>query len=124
MRPWKAVLGIGAACVACCAIPLVGGVAALTAGTAALAAAGSALLACADELAPFGTGLLALAGARTAAGGGAVASQVLWLQPRGVWVTYEGAMSARLSIGLVARRTGATVPTVRYVALCVPLGSS
>lgn len=29
-------------------------------------------------------------------------------------MTYDGAMSARLSIGLVARRTGATVPTVRY----------
>lgn len=27
---------------------------------------------------------------------------------------YDGWMSARLSIGLVARRTGATVPTVRY----------
>ena len=62
MRPWKAVLGIGAACAACCAIPLVGGVAALTAGTAALAAASSALLACADEFAPFATGLLVLAG--------------------------------------------------------------
>lgn len=29
-------------------------------------------------------------------------------------MTYDGHMSARLSIGLVARRTGATVPTVRY----------
>lgn len=29
-------------------------------------------------------------------------------------MTYDGSMSARLSIGLVARRTGATVPTVRY----------
>lgn len=62
MRPWKAVLGIGAACAACCAIPLIGGVAALTGGTAALAAAGSALLACADEFAPFATSLLVLAG--------------------------------------------------------------
>lgn len=62
MRPWKAVLGVGAACAACCAVPLVGGLAALTAGTAALAAAGSALLACADEFAPFATGLLVLAG--------------------------------------------------------------
>ena len=42
--------------------PLVGGFAALTAGTAALAAAGSALLACADEFAPFATGLFVLAG--------------------------------------------------------------
>lgn len=75
MRPWKAVLGIGAACAACCAIPLVGGVAALTAGTAALAATGSALLACADEFAPFGTGLLVLAGA-----GAAVTWWVRWRQ--------------------------------------------
>lgn len=29
-------------------------------------------------------------------------------------MTYDGGMSAKLSIGLVARRTGATVPTVRY----------
>lgn len=61
MRPWKAVLGVGAACAACCALPLVGGVAALTAGTAALVAMGSALLACADEYAPIAIGLLALA---------------------------------------------------------------
>ena len=32
MRSWKAVLGIGAACAACCAVPLAGGVAALAAG--------------------------------------------------------------------------------------------
>lgn len=53
-------------------------------------------------------------GARIAAGGGAVTSQGLWLQARDLWVTYDRGMSARLSIGLVARRTGATVPTVRY----------
>ena len=64
MRPWKAVLGLGAAC---CVIPLICGVAALTACTAALAAAGSALLACADEFAPFATGLLVLAGVGFAA---------------------------------------------------------
>lgn len=29
-------------------------------------------------------------------------------------VTYDDRMNARLSIGLVARRTGATVPTIRY----------
>lgn len=42
------------------------------------------------------------------------ASQGLRLQARSLWLTYDGTMSARLSIGLVARRTGATVPTVRY----------
>lgn len=60
----------------------------------------------------------------TAAGGGAITSQGLWLQSRDLWVTYDGGKNARLSIGLVARRTGATAPTVRYVALCVLLGSS
>jgi UDP-N-acetylmuramyl pentapeptide phosphotransferase/UDP-N-acetylglucosamine-1-phosphate transferase len=68
MRPWKAVVGVGAACAACCAIPLFGGVAALTAGSTALAALGSALLACADEFVPLAGVLLALA----AAGGGLV----------------------------------------------------
>jgi hypothetical protein len=61
MRPWKAVLGVGAACAACCAVPLVGGVASLTVGASALAATTSALLACADEFAPLAAGLLALA---------------------------------------------------------------
>lgn len=68
MRPWKAVLGVGAACAACCAVPLVGGVAALAAGSTALAALGSTLLAFADELLPLAGVLLALA----AAGGGLV----------------------------------------------------
>lgn len=54
------------------------------------------------------------AGSGTAAVGGAVTGKGLWLQPRDLWVTYDAGMSARLSIGLVARRTGATVPTVRY----------
>ena len=61
MRPWKAVLGMGAACAACCAVPLVGGLASLTVGGSALAAAASALLACADEFAPLAAGVLALA---------------------------------------------------------------
>jgi hypothetical protein len=61
MKPWKAALGVGAACVACCAVPLLGGAAALTVSTATLAAAGSALLACADGLVPLAGGLLALA---------------------------------------------------------------
>ena len=61
MKPWKAALGVGAACAACCAVPLLGGAAALAAGSATLAAAGSALLACADELLPLAIGLLGLA---------------------------------------------------------------
>ena len=67
MRPWKAVLGVGAACAACCAVPLVGGIASWTVGTSALAAAASALLACADEFAPLAAGLLALAAVVSAA---------------------------------------------------------
>jgi hypothetical protein len=35
MKNWKALLGIGAACAACCAVPLVGGTA-LFAGSSAL----------------------------------------------------------------------------------------
>lgn len=48
MRPWKAVLGVGVACAACCAVPLLGGVAALATGSTALAALGSTLLAFGD----------------------------------------------------------------------------
>lgn len=54
MKPWKAVLGLGAACAACCAIPLLG----MSAG---LAAFGSALAACADELLPAAFVLIAIA---------------------------------------------------------------
>ena len=42
MRPWKMMLGLGAACVTCCAIPLLG----LAGG---LAASASALWACEGE---------------------------------------------------------------------------
>ena len=54
MKSWKAVLGLGAACAACCAIPLLG----MSAG---LAAFGSALTACTDELLPAALVLLAMA---------------------------------------------------------------
>lgn len=46
MRPWKVMLGLGAACAACCAIPLLG----LAGGLAAFA---SALWACPDEFIPL-----------------------------------------------------------------------
>lgn len=61
MRPWKAAVGVGAACAACCAIPLFGGAAALTAGSAAIAAIGASIAACADEFAVIGAVLLVLA---------------------------------------------------------------
>lgn len=54
MKTWKAIAALGAACAACCAIPLLG----LSAG---LAAFGSALAACADELMPAAAVLLAMA---------------------------------------------------------------
>ena len=54
MKSWKAVLGLGAACVACCAIPLLG----LAGG---LAAFSSGLLACAVEFLPAAAVLLAVA---------------------------------------------------------------
>lgn len=50
MKPWTVMLGVGAACAACCAIPLLG-----VAG--GLAAFGSALWACADEFAPVAIAL-------------------------------------------------------------------
>lgn len=78
MRAWKAVLGVGAACAACCAVPLFGG-AALTAGSTALAA-GSALLACGDEFVPLVLVLLAL----TAAGGG-----LFWWRRRAAHAAHE-----------------------------------
>jgi len=61
MRPWKVVLGVGAACAACCAVPLLGGATALAVGSTALAALGGALLACADEFAPVAMAVLAVA---------------------------------------------------------------
>ena len=54
MKPWKIALGVGAACAACCAIPLLG----LAGG---LAAFGAALWACADEFLPIAAVLFMLA---------------------------------------------------------------
>lgn len=56
MRTWKVLLGLGAACAACCAIPLLG----LVGGAAAFA---SAMWACADEFSPLAVvlGLIAAA---------------------------------------------------------------
>lgn len=59
MAIWKAVLGLGAACAACCAVPLTGALGAAGA-TAAVYAAGAALLACADELAALVSGVAVL----------------------------------------------------------------
>ena len=59
MGPWKVMLGLGVACAACCAVPLLG----VAGGLVAFA---SAALACADEFLPaaivLGTIAMALAG--------------------------------------------------------------
>jgi UDP-N-acetylmuramyl pentapeptide phosphotransferase/UDP-N-acetylglucosamine-1-phosphate transferase len=61
MTPWKAALGLGAVCAACCAVPLLGGVATLALGTASLAALASVLLAWEDTLTPLAWAMLAIA---------------------------------------------------------------
>jgi hypothetical protein len=45
MKSWKVLIGLAGACAACCAIPLIG-------GTAAVAATAGGLLACAAECVP------------------------------------------------------------------------
>lgn len=45
MKPWKLVLGAGAACVACCAAPVAGAAVTLWLGVSGLAAAAAGLLA-------------------------------------------------------------------------------
>lgn len=52
MKSWKLLLGLGAACTACCAIPLLG-------VASGMAAFGSALWACAGEFLPGAPILLA-----------------------------------------------------------------
>ena len=59
MRPWKLMLGLGMACAACCAVPLLG----VAGGLAAFA---SALWACADEFVPEAIALGAVAAALAA----------------------------------------------------------
>jgi hypothetical protein len=56
MKSWKLMLGLGAACAACCAIPLLG-------AAGGLAVFASALWACADEFIPAAIGLGAFASA-------------------------------------------------------------
>jgi len=65
MKTWKWLVGAGAACVACCAIPILG-------GSAAAAAGAGGLLACADE---FVVPALAV-------GTAALLSGVLWWRSR------------------------------------------
>jgi hypothetical protein len=59
MRSWKVILGLGAACAACCAIPLLG----LVGGMAAFSGFASAVWSCADEFLPAALVLGAVAAA-------------------------------------------------------------
>jgi hypothetical protein len=55
MKSWKLVFGMGGACAACCALPVLGGLAALGGGTSAL------LAGVGDKLAPAAWATAALA---------------------------------------------------------------
>jgi len=69
MKAWKVMLGLGAACAACCAVPLLG----VAGGLAALA---SALWACADEFVPAAIAL------------GVIAAVLAW---RWLWTRHRAA---------------------------------
>lgn len=73
MKNWKVALGLGAACAACCAIPL-------SAAVAGLAALSSGLVAFADELVP----------AAWAAAGVALVAGGVWLWRRRVAAVCKG----------------------------------
>ena len=73
MKPWKLVLGSGAACAACCAAPLIGGMAALGVGSGLFAGGIGALSAYTESWAPLAAGGAALA---------AVAGLVAWRRNR------------------------------------------
>ena len=53
MKPWKLVLGAGAACAACCAAPIIGGMAALGVGSGLFAGGVGALSAYTESWVPL-----------------------------------------------------------------------
>lgn len=61
MKPWKLVLGAGVACAACCAAPIVGGMAALGIGSGLFASGMGALSAYTESWLPLAAGGVALA---------------------------------------------------------------
>jgi LPXTG-motif cell wall-anchored protein len=75
MKPWKLVLGAGAACAACCAAPIIGGMAALGVGSGLFAGGAGALSAYTESWLPLAAGGVALA---------AVAAVVAWRRKREV----------------------------------------
>jgi hypothetical protein len=68
MKSWKLVLGAGAACAACCAAPIVGGMAALGLGSGLLAGGAGALSLALESWLPLAAGGAALAGVAGVAG--------------------------------------------------------
>lgn len=73
MKSWKLVLGAGAACAACCAAPIIGGMAALGVGSGLFAGGVGALGAYIGSWVPLAAGGVALA---------AVAGVVAWRRRR------------------------------------------
>jgi LPXTG-motif cell wall-anchored protein len=73
MKPWKLVLGAGAACAACCAAPIIGAMAALGVGSGLFAGGVGALSAYTESWVPLAAGGAALA---------AVAGVVAWRRKR------------------------------------------
>jgi LPXTG-motif cell wall-anchored protein len=73
MKPWKLVLGAGAACAACCAAPIIGGMAALGVGSGLFAGGVGALSAYTESWLPVAAGGVALA---------AVGGLVAWRRKR------------------------------------------
>lgn len=61
MKPWKLVLGAGVACAACCAAPIIGGMAALGIGSGLFAGGIGALSAYTESWLPLAAGGVALA---------------------------------------------------------------
>jgi LPXTG-motif cell wall-anchored protein len=73
MKPWKLVLGAGAACAACCAAPIISGMATLGVGSGLFAGGVGALSAYSESWVPLAAGGVALA---------AVAGLVVWRRRR------------------------------------------
>lgn len=73
MKPWKLVLGAGAACAACCAAPIIGGMAALGVGSGLFAVGVSTLSAYLESWVPLAAVGAALAG---------IAAVVAWRRKR------------------------------------------
>jgi hypothetical protein len=75
MKPWKLVLGAGAACAACCAAPIIGGMAALGIGSGLFAGGVGTLGAYTESWLPVAAGGVAFA---------AMAGVVAWRRKRRV----------------------------------------